>query len=426
MKIRLRDIRLFSIGVILLLVGGGVGYFLGTRDVSLSLSAGKPAVRVVNQLQLQPENVDFSMFWEVWDQLTRTYVEPEKLDSKAMVHGAIAGMTAALGDPYTVFLPPTENQKSKEDLNGEFGGVGIQLGYIEKNLAVMSPLENTPASKKGVLAGDLILHLKDESKDLDVDTVDMSLQAAVDNIRGPVGTSIILTLYREDKGSFDITLQRETITVPSVELEIGNWEGTSFKENSQGKIAWLKVYRFGENTDSQWDEAVDQIIAKKQQLDGAVVDFRNNPGGYVQSAIHIASEFISDGVIIQQKGRYTTETYSVNRKGRLNDFPITVLINKGSASASEIVAGSLRDRLGAKLVGTTSFGKGTVQDAMDLRGSAGLHITIARWLLPGGEWIHDTGLKPDVEVDFPKVEELAVEEAPEVEDVQLKKAIEEL
>ena len=168
-------------------------------------------------------------------------------------------------------------------------------------------------------------------------------------------------------------------------------------------------------------------MQEKQHLVGAVVDFRNNPGGFVQSAIHIASEFIPDGVVIQQKGRYTTETYSVKEQGRLNGFPIVVLINKGSASASEIVAGALRDRLGAKLVGMTSFGKGTVQDAMDLRNSAGLHVTIARWLLPGGDWINDTGLTPDIEVELPKVEvSNDATKMPEMEDLQLKKAVEEL
>ncbi|MFC1653285.1 S41 family peptidase [Patescibacteria group bacterium] len=422
MRIKLKTIRTVSISLILLLIGGGVGYFFGTRDVQFLKEEGSPAIRIVNQLELKPENVDFSMFWEVWDQLSRTYLDKDKLDSQQMVYGAIKGMTSSLGDPYTVFLPPTDNKKSKEDLNGEFGGVGIQLGYIDKTLAVIAPLEDTPAMKKGIKAGDLILHLKDEEKELDIDTDGMSLSEAVTNIRGKKGTPITLTLYRESKGTFDVEVVRGTITVPSVELKIGRWEGEEFVENADGSVAWLKVNRFGENTNTQWDDGVDDILRNRSQLDGVIVDFRNNPGGYVQSAIYIASEFIDEGVVVQQQGRFTTETYSVRRQGRLIDFPVVVLMNKGSASASEIVAGALRDRIDAELVGTRSFGKGTVQDAMDLRGNAGLHVTIARWLLPGGDWIHDEGIEPSVEVELEEPEN----EEDLIIDVQLQKAIETL
>lgn len=427
MKIRLKTIRMVALGLILVFLGGGIGYFFGTRDVKLMTSGKLPAVSVVNHLELKPENVDFSMFWEVWDQLSRTYVDPDKLDSKQMVYGAIKGMTSALGDPYTVFLPPTDNQRSKEDLNGEFGGVGIQLGYIDSTLAVMSPLEGTPASEKGILAGDLILHLKDDEKGLDEDTDGISLQEAVDKIRGPIGDEITLTLYRETKGSFDVDVRRDTITVPSVEFKIGMWQEGKFVEDENGDVAWMRVYRFGDKTAEQWDDGVDEILRNRQNLKGVVVDFRNNPGGYVNTAIYMASEFIPDGVVVQQKGRYTTETYSVTRQGRLIGFPVVVLMNKGSASASEIVAGALRDRVEAKLVGTKSFGKGTVQDAMDLRGNAGLHVTIAKWLLPGGSWIHDTGIEPDVEVELP--DPVSTEDETDVEtieDIQLKAAIEQL
>lgn len=422
LKLSLKKIRSFSISLLILVVGGGIGYFFGTRDVKISLEKGTKPIQVVNYLELKPENVDFSMFWEVWDQLSRTYLDSDKLDAEKMVHGAIRGMTSALDDPYTVFLPPTDNKKSKEDLNGEFGGVGIQLGYIDKTLAVIAPLQGTPAKKKGVEAGDLILHLKDDKKELDVDTDGMSLADAVTNIRGPKGTSITLSLYREGKGNFDVELVRDTIVVPSVELLIGDWQGNEFVESDNGSIAWLQAHRFGENTDDQWDEGVSEILKKQSQLKGVVLDLRNNPGGFVQSSIYMASEFIADGVIVQQQGRYTTETYSVRRKGRLIGFPVVVLMNKGSASASEIVSGALRDRVDAKLVGTKSFGKGTVQEAMDLRGNAGLHVTIARWLLPGGDWIHDTGIEPDIEVELTIPED----ETEEIVDEQLRVAIEQL
>ena len=164
-------------------------------------------------------------------------------------------------------------------------------------------------------------------------------------------------------------------------------------------MAEITLSQFGDRTDTEWNTAVDQIVAQKKNRAGVVLNFRNNPGGYLQEAINIGSEFISSGVIVTQQGKNESQSYTVNRQGRLIDIPVVVLVNKGSASASEIVAGALRDRRGVKVVGENSFGKGTVQDAQnDLPGGAGLHITIARWLLPSGNWIHEKGLAPDVQV----------------------------
>ncbi|MBI2010581.1 MAG: peptidase S41, partial [Candidatus Chisholmbacteria bacterium] len=204
----------------------------------------------------------------------------------------------------------------------------------------------------------------------------------------------------------------------------------------EGSVAWLKVYRFGELTESQWNDAVRTILLRQGAADfeGIVLDLRNNPGGFLTGSVFLASEFLEDGVVVQQQGKYQTQTFSVERNGRLIGTPLVVLVNKGSASASEIVAGALRDRLGVKLVGETTFGKGTVQDAEDLRDGAGIHITTGRWLLPSGEWISEEGIKPDVEValeatgaaqtesDVPVEEELSEEDGRK--DAQLEKAIE--
>ncbi len=329
-----------------------------------------------------------------------------------MVWGAIRGMTSALGDPYTTFLPPTENATSNEDLRGEFGGVGIQLGYVDSTLAVMSPLPDNPAIKAGVKARDLILHLKDDKKQLDEDTLGISLPDAVSKIRGPVGNSITLTILTPgDSGSREVTLVRSNILVPSVELVFVNDEGN---EDSNGRWAHLSVTKFGDRTMAEWETAVNQIISHRPQA--IILDLRNNPGGYLQRAIDLASEFISEGVVVKQEGRFDTETFSVDRRGKLIGYKLVVLVNKGSASASEILAGALRDRLGSKLVGENTFGKGTVQDAQELPGGAGLHITIARWLLPDGANIHKVGIKPDYEVSLP--------DNGEETDTQLLKAIE--
>lgn len=340
-------------------------------------------------------DVDLSLMWQTWDRLEDKYLFPEKLDSQKMINGAVSGMTASLDDPYTSFLAPTDNQRSKEDLSGEFGGVGIQLGFIGKTLAVMAPLPNNPAIKQGIRAGDLILHIKDENTGVDKSTVGMGLLEAVNDIRGERGTPITLTILHEGaKETEEIEIVRGTVVVASVELE---WVG------NDGKTALIRLMKFGERTLPEWQTAVDEILLKKAT--GVIVDFRNNPGGYLLRAIDLVSEFVPSGVVVQQRGKDSTETFSVNRKGRLIGMPVVALVNRGSASASEIMAGALRDRLGVKLVGERTFGKGTVQEAQDLKNGAGLHITIAEWLLPNGDNIHGNGLEVDVEVkDDPETE----------------------
>jgi len=415
--IALSTIRSIALGMILLVIGAGVGYqYKGLETKGLTL-IGKP-------VKLERSNLDFTQFWNVWDQLEQSYVDKDKIDYTKMVNGAIKGMTAALGDPYTMYLPPQDNKSSKEDLNGEFDGVGISLGYKNGTVAVQTPLENHPAIKQGVKAGDLIVHIKDTAADVDKDTTGMTLDEAVKLIRGKKGTPVTLTFYREGKGPEEKTIIRDTITMPSVELITGDWKNGKWEKSDAGSIAWLRVYRFGENTQEQWDMAVNAIIAQRSSLKGIVLDVRNNPGGLLQTSINMASDFIADGVVVKQQGRTSavSETYTVSRRARLMGIPMNVLINGGSASASEILAGALRDRLNIKLIGEKSFGKGTVQEALDLKGGSGLHVTIAKWLLPNGDWIHEKGLTPAIEVKLP---ETATESAT-LGDTQLEAAIKEL
>lgn len=414
---KLRRIRSVIIGILLIVLGGVVGFRLGSGQhiplLSTVLEKVAPSAsqRVVNAvIPADFSKVDFSQFWEVWRRLETYYLDPAKLDSRKMVYGAIQGMTSALGDPYTIYLPPEEQKRSTEDLQGAFDGVGIQLGYKNQTLSVMSPLKDMPAAKAGVQAGDLILRIKDEKKNIDRDTVGISLPEAVSLIRGVRGTKVKLTFLREGGKPEEKELTRETILVPSVELK--------FLDRGDKKVAHIILSRFGDRTDGEWSKTITQIVAEKKNIAGVILDVRNNPGGYLQGAIDIASEFIPSGVIVTQQGRVEKQAYSVNRRGLLTDVPVEVIINKGSASASEIVAGALRDRRNAKLVGENSFGKGTVQDAMnDLPEGAGLHVTIARWLLPSGNWIHEKGLAPDVQIaDDPNTADVdeALEKAIEV------------
>ncbi|NCS97799.1 MAG: S41 family peptidase [Candidatus Pacebacteria bacterium] len=341
---------------------------------------------------IDKSDVDFGIFWEVWKLLERDYIDQDKLDADKMVHGAISGMTASIGDPYTMYLPPELNERSAADLAGSFYGVGIELGYVDGILAAIAPLSGTPADKAGVRAGDLIINVKDEAKGFDESTEGWSLNKAVENIRGPKDTPVILTIVREGETEpLEVTIYRGEIIVKSVEVD--------FVENTGKRVAHIKLSRFGERTNAEWDEVVTEIVAQKDSIDGVVLDMRNNPGGFFNDAIYIASEFIKSGVIVSQKDVLQQQDYQAQGKGRLVGMPVEVLVNKGSASASEIVAGALRDQLQAKLVGQKTFGKGTVQDRRELSNGGGIHITIARWLLPSGEWIHENGIPVDVEVE---------------------------
>ena len=389
-RLRLKTLRSITFSLILLVLGGGVGYYFGTGKINAQSVTGLTKVVTNTQQPIDYEEVDFSLFWEVWRKLERDYLDPKAIDQEKMVYGAIQGMVSALDDPYTVFLPPVQQQRTTEDLSGAFEGVGIQLGYIDSQLAVVAPLKGMPAEAAGVQAGDYILNIKDEAKDLDIDTLGMSLPEAVDYIRGRHDMPVTLTLYREgEQQSFDVTIKRDTIVIPSVELEFLD------DPDGQGQLAHLTLSRFGDRTESEWLESVEKILANRP--DGVVLDLRNNPGGYLNGAVFVSSEFIPSGLVVTQQGRLNSKQFNVNRRGQLTDIPVVLLVNRGSASASEIVAGALRDRLGATIVGTRTFGKGTVQSAEELRNNTGVHITTARWLLPGGSWIHEEGIEPDIE-----------------------------
>ncbi len=395
---RLRNLRNLALALALLSVVSLVSYKIGEKQVPL----------------VEGNQWDMSLMWQVRNVLSQKFLEKDKVDDdKALKYGAIEGMVAALDDPYTIYLPPEENKSANEDLQGELNGaVGISLGYKNKTLAVMSPIAKSPAAAAGVQAGDLILKIIDKAKNLDKDTTGISLDEAVDLIRGDVGTEVTLKMYREGKtDTFEVTLKRAVIEIPGVELEWKEYQGKN--------VAWVKFYKFSEQVFDEWDKVVSEIKAKSQDnYGGIVLDLRNNPGGYLQASVVVASDFLSDGVVVKQESTNgIIETYTVDKsRGKLLNDKLVVLINGGSASASEILAGALKDHNRTKLVGTKSFGKGTVQETEDFRDGSGLHVTIAKWLLPSGKNIHGEGIEPDVEV---KNDESGT-------DLQLDKAMEEL
>ena len=365
---RLRLLRSFILILAIATLFGGIGYKLGQAKGKVFNSA--PA-----------KNTDLTLFWQVWDELSQKYVDKSKLDKEKMVNGAISGMVAAVGDPYTLFLPPAQNKEAKEDLNGSFEGIGAQLGVKDNRIVVIAPLSDSPAEKAGIVAGDWILKVDGK------ETGGWTLPETVAKIRGTSGTTVALNIvHPKAEKPIDLTITRGQIILKSVE-----WKKT-------GKIAVIKLNRFGDQTDPQWDRTISEVVTANPS--GVILDVRNNPGGFLSGSVYIASEFLASGVVVKQQDyNNQTQTYSVNRSGKLLKVPMIVLVNQGTASASEILAGSLQVAGRAKIVGVQSFGKGSVQQAQDLPNGSGLHITIAKWLLANDVWINQAGLTPDVKIE---------------------------
>lgn len=410
-------IRTSLLFIAVLVLVGGISYRLGQRNSA----TGIPQVSsVVNRETPSTVTVDFNLFWEVWTRLHRYYIDAASIDAQKLLYGAVSGMVNALDDPYTTFLPPKENKTFKEDINGSFQGIGAELGLKDSRLIIVSPLTGSPAEKAGLRPSDWILKVNDE------DTIGWTIQQGVDKIRGPKNTSVILNILHEksDKPE-DIAIVRDDIIIPSViswikpvsEIkEISGMPEAAQLQTRVDKIAYIHLTRFGDRTNSEWLKAVDDIVAGGE-VKGLIFDLRNNPGGYLDGAVFIASEFIKSGkVVTQTNSDGTKEDYNVDRTGKLLTIPLVVLINKGSASAAEIVAGALQDYKRAKIAGEISFGKGSVQSPQELKGGSSLHVTTGKWLLPKGDWINKKGITPDVLV--------SMEDYDATRDAQLEKAIE--
>lgn len=352
-----------------------------------------------NKNQSLQANLDFASTEKVFDLLKQKF--DGELDIQALQDGLNRGLVQAAGDPYTTYLSAEEAAEFADDLNGTFSGIGAELGKRDDKLTIVAPLEGSPAQAAGIRAGDIIFKINGE------EAVDLSVDAAVSKIRGEVGTEVTLTLLRGSE-SLEKKITRAQISVPSVKYEV-----------LEGNIGYLQITRFGDDTAELATKAA--LALKEQQVKGIVVDVRNNGGGLLDSAIKIAGLWLDNKVVVEERvGGKTQSALKTGGNPILAGIPTQLLINQGSASASEILAGTLHDHGAATLIGEKTFGKGSVQELIDLPGGAQLKVTVAHWYTPNGVNVDKEGIKPDIEV------ELTVEDFEQSRDPQKDRAVQEL
>ncbi len=357
---------------------------------------------ILNKEEPLSQTVDFAPFWKAWRLVEEKYAAPEEIHRQEMVWGAIQGLLKSLDDPYTVFFPPEEKKLFESEVRGNFEGVGMEIAVKKGILTVVAPLKGTPAFRAGIKAGDKILKIGDE------ETTDLNVEEAVKLIRGPKGTTVRLTVLSEgaDK-SRELEVVRDTIQVPVLETEkVG------------ADVFVIRLHNFSERSPFEFQQALRTFIFSG--ADKLIIDLRNNPGGFLEASVDIASWFLKTGEVVLREKFKDGEESSHRSRGynTFPDLPLVVLVNEGSASASEILAGALQDHGVAKIVGAKTFGKGSVQELLQITDETSLKITIARWLTPNGRDITKTGIAPDFEVKY------AEEDAQKDRDPQLDKALE--
>lgn len=370
--------------VVAVAVAFGIGFIYGSIE-----KLPHPVQGIINQEFGKPKEFDFSLFWETWNNLHAKYVDKSKLNDANLLYGAVSGMVKGTGDPYTVFFPPVETKSFKQDVGGSFGGIGAEIGKRNGFLVIIAPLEDTPAKRAGLQAGDKILKINGEVTD------DLTVEKAVSKIRGEVGTKVTLAILRGNNGtkSKDITIERAVIKIPITKLE-------ALKDN---KIAHLSFYSFTSTAPFEFQEASAKILAT-MGYKGIILDLRNNPGGFLEVAVDIAGWFLNAGDLVaiedfgKDNGQGRTTEFRASGLGALKNYPLVVLVNQGTASAAEILAGALSDNRGVKLIGEKTFGKGSVQELVNLKGESSLKVTVAKWLTPKKHSISESGLEPDYKV----------------------------
>lgn len=370
---------------ILILLSIGIGFlggsFYATRAALTSSNGQVNIEKVVNLYsQNRSSSVNFDQYWKVWDHIKEKYAG--EVDEVDLFYGSLKGMVNTLDDPYSKYMPPKESKEFSKSLSGEFEGIGAEIGIRENRLTVVTPLDQSPAKKAGLRAGDKILAIDGE------DTKGITVEKAVQKIRGEGGTEVTLTVLHDgENDSVDITITRDKINIPTVNF--------SMKE---GGIAYLQIRYFNQNTWDQFNQAIKQI--QEESPRGIILDMRNNPGGFLKTSIDVASEWVREGTIVSQgEDGDINKRFKTNGSHRLADIPTVVLVNKGTASGAEIVAGALRDHNAATVIGKQTFGKGSVQDLKIFPDGSSIKLTIAKWYTPSGDLIDQKGIKPDIVLD---------------------------
>lgn len=396
------------IAFLIVFVSAYSGYWFGsTKDIIVKegFVNGTTTTKVIIKDKTPPiaidKEINFAQFWNVWSLLKNEYVEKNNIEEKELFYGAIEGMVASLKDPYTVYLKPKIAKEFTDELSGEFEGIGAEVGIKHDILTIISPLTDTPAEKAGLKPGDKVYAINGE------ETMGMYIDVAVTKIRGKAGTEVVLKIVREGHNEpLEIKIIRGAIKFDSVRWEIRD-DG----------VAYVKVLHFNMDTVDKFSEAVNDIVKAKPK--GIILDLRGNPGGFLDAAVKMASEWVDDGVVVTEK--YSEEKkkeHDAIGRARLANYKTVVLINRGSASGSEIVAGALKDLGYGILVGEKTFGKGSVQSLEEFGDGSSLKITVAKWLTPNGNCINETGIEPDVAI------ELTDEDYNEDRDPQMEKAVE--
>ncbi len=404
-----RIIVALIIAVFLMLVSFAGGIFAGINLPSnISLPSNfSPQTTIEAQATPSVTNtpVDretlFKPFWQAWDLVHKQYVD-QPVDDTTLMRGAISGMLNSLGDPNTAYMDPDQYQQANAPLEGSYEGIGAWVDTTGEFLTVISPMAGSPAEAAGLKSGDMIIAVDGTS------AVGTDPTLVLRNVLGPAGSTVVLTIQREgEENPFDVSIVREEIVIPLVTSKM-----------LDNNIAYLQVIQFGDRTEREVKDALKELLNNDPQ--GLILDLRNDPGGYLDTAIAVVSQFIPDGVVMyEDHGNGERVTFTARSGGLATEIPLVVLVNEGSASASEITAGAIQDRNRGMLVGTTTYGKGTVQSWSTLVDNQGaIKVTIAHWLTPNERQIHGIGLTPDVEV------QMTEEDIKANRDPQLDKAVE--
>lgn len=373
-----------TVALMILLMAGS--YFLGFSFGQSNLRTNIPPNILNTKLE---KDVDFDSFWQVWNLLDDKFVavatSTKEITDQSKVWGAIQGLAASYGDPYTVFFPPVESEQFEEEISGNFEGVGMEIALKDGAITVVAPLKGTPAYKAGILAGDKILKINDTS------TFGLTVEESVKLIRGKKGTIVKITLSREgEKNSREISIVRDIINIPTIDTEL----------LKDGKVFIIRLYNFSAVSTELFRAALREFALSG--TNNLILDVRGNPGGYLEASVDMASWFLESGQVIVREDFGSKYEEVIHRSRGYNIFndklKMVVLIDGGSASASEILAGALKDHGKATLVGSKSFGKGSVQELVRVTTETSLKVTVAKWLTPDGYSISDGGLTPDFEV----------------------------